>query len=89
MTKKADITPMKTKDGVPLKQIGVSFGITINMGDYESARIDVWETAYVTEEEKEEGYRKLWNSVEQQVSETVSRVTGEETERSKIKKKRR
>lgn len=58
--------PEVIKEGVPLdhnvkhdpkgsdKTVGVSFGTTLNMGDYESLRIDAWLCDTVEEDETQE-----------------------------------
>lgn len=39
---------------VPNKSVGMNLGVTLNMGDYESLRVDVWCTDEVRDDETHE-----------------------------------
>ena len=51
--------------------IGASIGITRNLGNYESMRIDAWETRQVNDpnnaEEVEAAWKSVWEGIESQV----------------------
>lgn len=42
------------KQNTPLGVVGMNLGVTLNMGNYESLRIDVWSTEEVAENETRE-----------------------------------
>lgn len=55
------------------KTIGASLGITKNMGDYQSLRVDAWCTDTLQEgETAEQGYYRLLGLLDKIVNETVS-----------------
>lgn len=39
---------------IPSKSVGINLGVTLNMGDYESLRVDVWCTDEVRDNETHE-----------------------------------
>ena len=60
------------KDGAPV--VGVSIGTTLNMGDYESLRVDVW----LTDEAKgSETIQQAYERVTNIVSETLAEIVAE------------
>lgn len=69
------------KEGTPLdhhpkqmtnKVVGVNIGITKNMGDYESLRVDVWLTDEVQEKETvEKAYARIVRTVDTVLQNTV------------------
>ena len=53
--------------------VGVSIGTTLNMGDYESLRVDVWLTDKVTENETtSQAYARVVKTVDETLQEIVS-----------------
>lgn len=53
--------------------VGVNIGTTINMGDYESLRVDCWLTDYVGEDEThEKAFARITNIAGKQVVDTVT-----------------
>lgn len=61
--------PSRKKDSV--STVGVSIGLTLNMGDYESLRVDTWLTDTVKDNETQEA---AYERVTKVVSETLERV---------------
>lgn len=61
--------PAKSRSSV----VGASLGVTLNMDNYESVRIDCWLTDEVNENEtKEEAFARVLAVVEKQVHEVAS-----------------
>lgn len=58
------------KHGVPIQSrtVGMSKGVTRNMGDYESLRVDVWLTDYVQDNET---YQEALSRVEGIIDEVL------------------
>ena len=53
--------------------VGVSVGTTLNMGDYESLRVDVWLTDSVQENETvKQAYERVVSIVDETLQEVVS-----------------
>lgn len=53
--------------------VGVSIGTTLNMGDYESLRVDVWLTDKVAENETtSQAYARVVKTVDETLQEIVS-----------------
>lgn len=53
--------------------VGVSIGTTLNMGDYESLRVDVWLTDKVASNEtKEQAYARVVKTVDETLQEIVN-----------------
>lgn len=53
--------------------VGVSIGTTLNMGDYESLRVDVWLTDTVASNETtEQAYARVVKTVDETLQEIVS-----------------
>lgn len=66
----------KTK-GNPHKRpkVGTSFGLTKNLGDYNSLRIDVWYEDYVKPDETpEETAERVWDMVDSEVAKRLQEV---------------
>ena len=60
-----------TKEETPV--VGVSIGTTLNMGDYESLRVDVWLTDTVQKSETiEQAYARVVNTVDSTLQEIVN-----------------
>jgi hypothetical protein len=60
------------------KTVGISFGLTLNMGDYESLRVDCWLTDSVGDNEtQEEALVRLGDIAQKQVEYEVDRVKKE------------
>ena len=58
-------------DSTPV--VGVSVGTTLNMGDYESLRVDVWLTDTVQENETvKQAYERVVSVVDETLQEVVS-----------------
>lgn len=68
-------TPIK-KTKLPLDngdRIGVSFGVTINMGDYQSLKVEAWaEGTKRGDETSSEAYKRLYDLVEKQANQKAS-----------------
>lgn len=64
-------TPIK-KTNYPLDngdRIGVSFGVTLNMGDYQSLRVEAWAEGSKREgESSSSAYKRLFELVEKQAN---------------------
>lgn len=62
-----------TKHNVPktnATMVGASFGVTLNMDNYESARIDCWLTDVVRDnEDTDEAFHRVLSKVQEHVSE--------------------
>lgn len=62
------------RHGVPLqsRSVGIAKGITRNMGDFESLRVDVWLTDYVQDDEtQEEALARIGAIVDETLEEAV------------------
>lgn len=62
------------KHGVPIqaRMVGMNKGITRNMGDYESLRVDVWLTDYIEEDETaQEALERVESVVDEVLEEAV------------------
>ena len=60
-----------TKEETPV--VGVSIGTTLNMGDYESLRVDVWLTDTVQKSETvEQAYARVTKTVDKTLQEIVN-----------------
>lgn len=82
-------TPTVVKQGVPLDhstkhypyekaQFGMSKGITKNMDNYESLRVDVWLTSEVQEGESiKEAYTRVEQIIDEVLEEAVLSTAGE------------
>lgn len=58
--------------------VGVSIGSTLNMGDYQSLRVDVWLSDNVGENETtKEAYERVISTVSQVLEEVVAQYTTE------------
>lgn len=56
-----------------LPTVGVSIGTTLNMGDYESLRVDVWLTDTVSDNETvEQAYARVVKTVDKTLQEIVN-----------------
>lgn len=68
------------KEGIPndrkkdsTNSVGVSLGLTLNMDNYESLRVDCWLTSPINEGETyEQAYQRVTKIVSAQLEETVS-----------------
>jgi len=64
-------TPIK-KTTKPLEdgdRIGVSYGVTLSMGDYQSLRLEAWAESTKREDETSaEAYKRLYDLVEKQAN---------------------
>lgn len=61
-------------DAEHVASVGTSRGITLNLGNYESARIDVWMSLPVDVENVEKGYAVAAEFVEKKLEEERDRV---------------
>ncbi len=62
---------------IPLRRISVSFGRTINLGNYESAKIQVgYETDLQEDANHDEEYNKAWEIVMEQVEKVEKEIAG-------------
>lgn len=60
------------------ERIGMNIGSTINMGEYQSLRVDVWYSSDVsTGETVEEAYNRVKEVIDTVLSETVAEYTEE------------
>ena len=69
------------KHGVPMqsRSVGISKGITRNMGDFESLRVDVWLTDFVQEgETQEEALSRIEQIVDEALEESVLSMVDDE-----------
>lgn len=48
---KGAVADANTKTNAPVRTVGVNIGVTMNMGNYQSMRIDVWSTDEIREKE--------------------------------------
>lgn len=69
-------TPLEhsRKHGVPMQSrvVGMNKGITRNMGDFESLRVDVWLTDFVSEDETpQEALERVESIVDEVLEEAV------------------
>jgi hypothetical protein len=54
-------------------KVGASFGITLNMGDYQSLRIETWGESTKREgETTAEAYKRIFDVVEKQANEKAA-----------------
>lgn len=68
-----------TKYNCPEGSVGMSIGVTKNMGDYESLRIDVWCTDRVANNEtKGEALARLTEILSQALSDTANELVDED-----------
>ena len=50
------------------RTVGLAIGTTLNMGDYQSLRVDVWCSDYLEEDESfEEGYARLKDQIDKEL----------------------
>jgi hypothetical protein len=63
-------TPIKKTSPIDTgDRIGVSFGVTLNMGEYQSLRVEAWvESAKREGETSAEAYKRLYDLVEKQAN---------------------
>lgn len=69
------------KHGVPIqaRMVGMNKGITRNMGDYESLRVDVWLTDFVDEDETpQEALERVEEIVDEVLEEAVLSMVDED-----------
>lgn len=81
VTHKAGYETETLKEGKPLdhsikhdskKVAGLSVGLTLNMGDYESLRADVWLTDEVKDNEtSEDAYRRIFEVIQKTLQDVV------------------
>lgn len=57
-----------------LGSVGASCGMTLNLGKFESARVDVWKTMPCSPEAAEETYRECYEFVSNKVQEVVCSI---------------
>ena len=67
-----------------LGSVGASCGMTINLGNYESARVDVWKTMPCESDAAEETYKDCYAFVSGKVEEVVGTIR---TDVSKLQEK--
>lgn len=68
------------KHGVPVngRTVGMNKGITRNMGDYESLRVDVWLTDYIHEDETpQDAFERIESVIDSVLEEAVLSVIDE------------
>lgn len=63
-------TPIKKTSPIDVgDRIGVSFGVTINMGDYQSLKVEAWAEGTKREgETSAQAYKRLYDLVETQAN---------------------
>ena len=75
------------KQGVPndisrkceKEQIGLSIGVTLNTGNYQSLKVDVWYSSNIQENETaEQAYSRVKKDIEKALNETVEEYMPEE-----------
>lgn len=69
------------KHGVPIqaRMVGMNKGITRNMGDYESLRVDVWLTDFIDEDETpQETFERVEEIVDEVLEEAVLSMVDED-----------
>ena len=66
----------KTK---PETEIWASIGITKNLGNYESLRLDAGARTSCTSLESEEAWKNLWDVVDSQIEEKLQELDAEKT----------
>ena len=67
-----------SKYNCPEGSVGMAIGITKNMGDYESLRIDVWCTDTLNQgETKEQAFERLSETLSQVLSDTAQELAGD------------
>ena len=64
----------EVREAAQTGSVGTSRGLTLNLGDYQSARIDVWVTMPTDVEAVEETYRKCVAFAEDKVAEAVTEI---------------
>jgi hypothetical protein len=65
---KANLPPLDEGD-----RIGVSFGVTLNMGDYQSLRAEAWaETTLREGETSTQAYKRIFELVERQANQKAA-----------------
>ena len=67
-----------TLTAVPQRRIGMSKGMTINMGDYQSARIDVWMERVVPDNDREveKAYAEISKTLDEHLTDEVNELKG-------------
>ena len=76
---KAGEPPVKVRKSLGSQTIGLSLGLTRNMDNFESLRIDCWLTDELEEGETQaEGLMRLSSIIEEHLTYEVSRLTDEE-----------
>ena len=69
-----------------VKEIWVSTGLTLNLGNYESARMDAGVKVTVEEgKDPQEAYKLGWNMVEAEISKQATDIKSEMAKRYKNK----
>ena len=64
-------------EAMKTKEISVSFGRTVNMGNYQALRVDVGATVTLEEGESESAcFAQLWAAAEKEVAEEIKRKGG-------------
>ena len=66
------------KYNCPKESVGMAIGVTKNMGDYESLRIDVWCTDTLNSgETKEQAFERLSETLSQVLYDTANDLAGD------------
>jgi len=68
------LLPEEVRMAPQLGSVGASCGYTINLGNYESARVDVWKTLPCKPEDADETYDECYQFVSGKVGELVVQI---------------
>lgn len=66
-----------------LGSVGTSCGVTVNLGNFQSARVDVWMTVPCAENEAEAAYQRCHDFVSKRVQDEAEKITKENEESKK------
>lgn len=66
------------KRDLDTEEVGMSIGSTINMGDFQSLRVDVWGSEIVRDgESRKDAFKRLHGELDEVLQETVSSYTSD------------
>lgn len=68
-------------------EVGITYGSTVNLGNYEAARIDVWCKVPAYREELDQAYEFVQKFVDQKMTEQMTHLEEFQTEKKSKKNK--
>lgn len=76
---KGSVADINNKTSIPVRTVGVNIGVTMNMGNYQSLRIDVWSADKIRDKEtRKEAIFRIANDLANALHELQDKYGGEE-----------